>query len=504
MASVSGEHLESVGHVELEVQRPTAHTLRGVRERVHGSTWAFIALLLVLGFAFQGTRGIMEPDEGRYAVIALNMLTSGDYIVPRLNPDQPHFAKPPLTYWAIASSIAAFGKTEWAVRLPSATAFVLTGIAVAMLGTVLGLRRPKLAGVIWSTTLLSFAGGSVASPDMLLAMFETFAVLGYLQWRTHRRRSGMWLMWMSFGLAFLTKGPPGLLPLLAIIAFEISCHRDAKRGIFSTASVLAFLAVSLSWFLYVAVRDPALLHFFLVNETLDRVGTSMHGRNPGWQGFVNVYGAVLLVGTLPFGPVLIWNRVRGSKILRSPFRQPELKRFLYLWLGIPFAIFAISQSRLPLYVLPLSVPFALLVAQSFEARFTSTRAITLTAIGSAIVLLGLRVSAPSWAADRDAHAFAQQLNSTVDLSRFDEIVFVDSARPLYGLAFYTGKEVKSIAPNEDPNNLCTQLSRDRAPLIVMRQSEADARSDRFATCNGARLVPAGQLRAFALLALAPN
>ncbi len=504
MASVGGENLQSVG-VDLEVRRPTAPTFAAVRARVHGGTWAFITLLLVLGFSFQGTRGIMEPDEGRYAVIALNMLTSGDYIVPRLNPDQPHFAKPPLTYWAIASSIAAFGKTEWAVRLPSATAFVFTGIAVAMLGAVLGLRRPNLAGVIWSTTLLPFAGGSVASPDMLLAMFETFAVLGYLEWRTHRRRLGMGLMWLSFGMAFLTKGPPGLLPLLAIIAFELSCRRDSKLGgMFSMAPVLAFVAMSLSWFLYVAVRDPSLWHFFVVSETLDRVGTSFHGRNPGWQGFVNVYGAVLLVGTLPFGPVLIWNRLRESKTLRSRFRQPDLKRFLYLWIGIPFAIFAVSQSRLPLYLLPLSVPFALIVARHFEAHAVSVRVITVTAIGSAIVLLGLRFSAPSWAADRDAHAFAQQLGSAVDLSRFDEIVFVDSARPLYGLAFYTGKEAKWIASSEDSATLCTQLSSDHAPLIVMRQSAVAVIRDRFATCNEARPVLVGQLHEFVLVARAPN
>ncbi|HEU4653727.1 MAG TPA: hypothetical protein VFS47_07060, partial [Steroidobacteraceae bacterium] len=119
----------------------------------------------------------------------------------------------------------------------------------------------------------------------------------------------------------------------------------------------------------------------------------------------------------------------------------------------------------------------------------------------AIVLLGLRANAPSWAADRDAHAFAQQLNSAVDLSRFDEIVFVDSARPLYGLAFYTGKEVKSIASSEDPNTLCTQLVRDHAPLIVIRRTAVAVSGDRFATCHGARLVPAGQLRDFALLAM---
>ena len=33
----------------------------------------------------------------------------------------------------------------------------------------------------------------------------------------------MWLavMWAGFALAFLTKGPPGLLPLLAVVAFDL-------------------------------------------------------------------------------------------------------------------------------------------------------------------------------------------------------------------------------------------------------------------------------------------
>ena len=39
--------------------------------------WAIAVLLVLIAFAFQGTRAIFEPDEGRYTATALNMLESG-------------------------------------------------------------------------------------------------------------------------------------------------------------------------------------------------------------------------------------------------------------------------------------------------------------------------------------------------------------------------------------------------------------------------------------------
>ena len=94
---------------------------------------AFAAFALVLAFAFQGTRGLWEPDEGRYAEVAREMLVSGDLLTPHLD-FEPHFTKPPLTYWCITASMAAFGRNEWAVRLYLALSFALTGLAIAALG----------------------------------------------------------------------------------------------------------------------------------------------------------------------------------------------------------------------------------------------------------------------------------------------------------------------------------------------------------------------------------
>lgn len=52
--------------------------------RVLRTPTLLVALLsVVLAFGFLGTRGIWDPDEGRYTNVALNMLSSGDWITPR-------------------------------------------------------------------------------------------------------------------------------------------------------------------------------------------------------------------------------------------------------------------------------------------------------------------------------------------------------------------------------------------------------------------------------------
>ena len=44
--------------------------------RASGLPW-ILALLALLAFAFQGTRGIWEPDEGRYSAAAVHMQQGG-------------------------------------------------------------------------------------------------------------------------------------------------------------------------------------------------------------------------------------------------------------------------------------------------------------------------------------------------------------------------------------------------------------------------------------------
>ncbi|HEY8219159.1 MAG TPA: hypothetical protein VIF86_03580, partial [Methylobacter sp.] len=76
-------------------------------------------VIIVAGFIWfllLGYRDLIEPDEGRYAEIAREMLHSGNWITPRLNGFK-YFEKPPLQYWGSAISMALLGETNAAARV---------------------------------------------------------------------------------------------------------------------------------------------------------------------------------------------------------------------------------------------------------------------------------------------------------------------------------------------------------------------------------------------------
>ncbi len=70
---------------------------------------AVAVLVGLLGFGFQGSRGVWEPDEGFYSNVAVGMLDQGDGLTPRLN-GEPFLDKPPLVYWGAAAGMLVFSR----------------------------------------------------------------------------------------------------------------------------------------------------------------------------------------------------------------------------------------------------------------------------------------------------------------------------------------------------------------------------------------------------------
>ena len=413
---------------------------------------ASVLALLVFALAFQGTRGLWEPDEGRYGGIAERMLASGDYIHPAFNDEQRHYAKPPLTYWAIAAGFGLLGVNEWGARLANALAFVATTLLVLALARSIAPARPWLAPLVYASFLLPYSASNGVTPDTLLTLCETMGVLGFVCYRDSRAQVGkdraLRLMWLGFGLAFLTKGPPGLLPLLSILCFAVleQGWRGAAR-LASAGGLLLFAVVGLGWYALVVATEPGLVTYFLRDEFVNRIFTGAHHRNSAWYGAFMVYVPTLVLGTLPWTFAALRGALQAPRSLFSRgwwrdllAREPWLV-FLALWLLVPLAILFLSRSRLPLYLLPLFPALALLVAHRLSVWRPSRLVLVLLACWIA-GLVGLRVAAAHYPTDNDSRRLAVAIAAS-EQPRPGKVIFVEEV-PQWGLRVYLRCEIEKV------------------------------------------------------------
>lgn len=414
----------------------------------------FLAVMLlasVLAFAFQGTRNLFEPDEGRYTNVALQMLHNDDFISLRRHHESLHFTKPPVTYWAIAGGVSALGWNEWGARVPIALAFLITVAMVYRLGRIFVPKRPWLPALIYTTLPFTVMAAYTINTDTMLAMATTLTVGCFLIARFEGRPHFYDWMWCALGLAFMTKGPPGLLHLLAIVAFCV-WRGGTRAALLRPLGWLGFAVIGLSWYLIVIQRHQGLLEYFIGYEVYARVATDIHGRYPEWWGGFFVYGLVLSLGTLPWWPMVL----ARARALRSPLASwSEPAKFLLCWFVLPFLVFMLARSRLPLYILPLMAPLSLAAAMVLQRTSAPMRWGWLTA--TIVTLLGLKAVAaylpllyddthpPGFLhsqRNKDSELFAQHLHRVAPFA-IQEVAFVDDMSR-YGLHLYMGVEVEKL------------------------------------------------------------
>ena len=439
---------------------------------------AAVAALLGYCFLFQGARGLCERDEGRYTAIAVQMIKTGDWIHPRINYRQELFSKPPLTYWLIASSVLTFGKTEWAARLPSAASFFGSILAVFLLGRLFVPRRPWVPALVYGMFFFTVTASNIITTDGLLTFFEVSAVtsFAYAFWGKEKKRAlCLALMWFFFALAFLTKGPPGLLPLLAIVFFAAQAKKRGRA--FSLKwfpGLLIFLILGGSWYFYVMFERAGLAHYFFSHEIYDRVFSTKHHRNGAWYSFLYSYVPILLFGPLPWawhvwaGIVKTFRRARAG--VGAMFEEDEGRGFfLLLWVFVPLAVFMIARSRLPLYMLPLFAPLALFAGQKLEARqFSFFKASGRVTFWCAVMLL-VRLAGGAIPLRADAGWMAREIQKSVH-APFDQVVFLDK-KPVLGLTFYLGTDVEAVTPAGQALEEALQEPKRQLWIIKLNQRE---------------------------------
>ncbi len=399
-----------------------------------------ILLLAVLALCVRLDALPLFGEEPRRALIAREMLESGDWLVPGT---QRVFlpSRPPLQNWLIACAALFTGGFDiWAVRIPSVISTSLIAILIyGYLRQLMG-RLGSLGGAVsFLTMTMVMEFGRSAETE---AVFSLFVAASMLMWHwAWVKKWPAWQMWsLGYGFAalgMLTKGLQAPLYFVGATTLFLLATGNWRalltRG--HSIGILVFLAVLSAWqgpFTWQrGIADSWNIYFGdVAGRFVDRK----------WSVFLEhlvVFPCeLLLVRLMPWSIVLL---AFGNRRVRE-FVGHQREAALFLTICILFSFISVwlppgSKVR---YYMPLFPCFAALVGIAID-RLASLRKdavgfdlwklyvglMTNLMVGSAIVIVAASLAIPTW---------------RFTLSLLSAIGYAIAAFALAGIARKTSKE----------------------------------------------------------------
>ncbi len=372
----------------------TARLMKSLRSSWWQDLLVLSLVFIVLFGAFLGNRPLTVPDEGRYAEVPREMVSTGDYLTPRVDGFK-YFEKPPLFYWMQSASLSAFGVNEWAIRLPNALMGLLGVLLVYGTARKLYTRRAGLlAGMSLGTFGLYSAMAHMVTLDMTVTVLISASLCSFLLGVQNpagpSRSRWMWAMYACAALATLTKGLIGIIfPGMIVFTWILLTNQWSELKTYCIPTgFLLLCAIVLPWHILVQLEHPEFFRYYILDQQFLRYFTDLSQRQqPFW-----FLPAVLIGGLFPWTgfivPAIInaWpKQLRQRVSVEKPTSTPQNKitpqkkinvltldsmnLYLLLWAGLIFIFFWKSNSQLIPYVLPIFPPLAILVAHYLDNIF---------------------------------------------------------------------------------------------------------------------------------------
>lgn len=334
--------------------------------------WFMLFALVLLGLGI-GLRDPWPSDEPRFALVAKQMVESGDWLFPHRGREL-YSDKPPMLFWMQAGTYELLRSWRIAFLLPSLLAGLLTLGLVYDLGRRWWNHRAGLYAAIGLLFAFQFLYQvKRAQIDPLAMGWITLANWGLLlhfirgpNWRAY------WLGCFAAGVGVVTKGV-GVLALLMFVPYLFARWRgwsDVTRT--SGAAVrwlggaLAFLAPVLAWAVpllvvaharggpdYQAYIDDLFFH-----QTAGRYAKSWDHAQPFWY-----YVPIVLFNWFPLSLAYIGAVPRWWRDLKLG----EARVMLPLaWCLLLFVFFSIPTGKRDVYLMPTLPMIALAMAPYLE------------------------------------------------------------------------------------------------------------------------------------------
>jgi 4-amino-4-deoxy-L-arabinose transferase-like glycosyltransferase len=426
-----------------------------------------IAVTVLLAFGITVlAKGIDQPplvdwDEATYAEVAHEALLNHSYVDFTWN-GQNYLKKPPLLFWTLAASFKTFGESEFSARLPSVvmgvgTLLLIYGMAAAEFG--------PLAGLVGGMIPLGFyffvaRGGRECATDAPLIFFSTLAMFALGRTRSHR--GWVPVVGIACGLALLSKGAAGLIPLAVAITALLALPAFSELGTASLMSIIAVTAaIAAPWFLYQLFHNgPDFWTTYIKDETLLRIAKHLED-NPAAAGFTartflaevrHLWPLLLPLGGLAW----VGFRTRGWNMLRC---IPETVRLWLLWFGFALAAACAVQTKLGWYVLPSLIPVALLSTAILGGAILQTgqpgnycRPLAIAALFLLPLTAAPRRAQIEWgiaqqrARSRPSYEMAMRAVAFAAVRGGGQLYFAGASLPT--LVYYSGMRCHFVSPSE--------------------------------------------------------
>jgi 4-amino-4-deoxy-L-arabinose transferase-like glycosyltransferase len=322
------------------------------------SPWCLVLAVWLAFFWQLGGPPLYDLDEGAFSEATREMLHSGNWITPH-NDGEPRYDKPVLIYWLQATSVAALGLSEFALRLPSAIATTLWLVALwVFVREHLDAATAGVAALVMALTLEIGIIGKAAVADAVLNLFIALVFFDAYRWWQRPSHARLLRVYLWLGLGFLTKGPVAVFfPFVVTLLYALSYGKPRHwlEAVFAPWGWLVFLLVAAPWYVAVYVdTGGAFFESFFLKHNLGRYGGVIHGH----AGFPGYYLVVLPLVVLPFTGWLLRLIGLGRRLWVDP-----LDRFLLLWFLVVFVFFSFSTTKLPHYMVYGITPLFILMAR---------------------------------------------------------------------------------------------------------------------------------------------
>jgi 4-amino-4-deoxy-L-arabinose transferase-like glycosyltransferase len=325
-----------------------------------------VCLALFLRFLVLGMPALNDPSEGRFASAAQQMVLSGDWVTPKIHDYgegwKPYWAKPPLHMWLTAASLKLFGMNEFAARLPSFIALLISYALIALLAYKKFGKEVMCCSLLMYILCLGAYGFSPSClTDASLSACITGALVAFFLHATSdnskSRLSGI-LFFVALALGMLVKGPVAIVLTGVPIALWCIWNRNLSRA-FSLPwgiGLCFFIVIAAPWYLVAEFRTPGFLKYFFVEENFKRY-LSSHLNIKYGSAHRHMYGMIWIMNiatAFPASLFFLWLMLKKDSrdFFKVQLLQSENLRFIFLWAISPALFFTMARQILPTYTFP--------------------------------------------------------------------------------------------------------------------------------------------------------